>query len=131
MTEFVTIAVNGTLMRGLALNANLTNNGANFLREARTAPCYRLWSIAGRYPAMLKSATGGTAIALELWDIPPVGLVQVLLAEPPGLAIGKLALQDGTEALGVLAEPWLIEGQPEITALGGWRAYLASQALYR
>jgi hypothetical protein len=32
-------------------------------------------------------------------------------------------LSDGSEVLGVLAEPWLVKGQKEITSLGGWRAY--------
>lgn len=38
----VMLAVNGTLMRGLELNANLLAVGARFLREARTAPIYAL-----------------------------------------------------------------------------------------
>jgi hypothetical protein len=29
--------------------------------------------------------------------------------------------------LGVLGEPFLCEGQREITAFGGWRAYVASR----
>ena len=43
--EHVKLAVNGTLMRGLPLEKNLLDAGAVFLREAATAPCYRLWSI--------------------------------------------------------------------------------------
>jgi hypothetical protein len=41
----VRLAVNGTLMRGLALNGNLLAVGATFHREATTIPTYRLWSI--------------------------------------------------------------------------------------
>ena len=33
----------------------------------------------------------------------------VLSNEPAGLAIGKIKLADGTEMLGVLVEPWLVE----------------------
>ncbi len=47
----------------------------------------------------------------------------MLLREPPGLSIGKIEFDDGTETLGVLAEPALVEGHPEITHLGGWRAF--------
>jgi hypothetical protein len=121
----VALAVNGTLMRGLALNANLLDAGAAFVREAVTAPVYRLWSIGDRHPAMVRVATGGAAIALEVWAVPPEGLVSILLAEPPGLSIGKVRLADGEEVLGVLGEPILCEGMKEITSYGGWRAYLA------
>ena len=121
------LAVNGTLMRGLALNANLLAAGATFVREARTAPVYRLWSIDDRHPAMVRVAAGGAAVAVEVWSVPAAGLVEILLKEPPGLAIGKVRLEDGGEVLGVLGEPILCEGQREITAHGGWRAYVAAR----
>ncbi len=121
----VFLAVNGTLMRGLELNPNLLRVGATFVREDTTAPEYRIWSIGDRHPAMLRFPGGGAAVALEVWSVPRTGLAAVLLAEPPGLSIGKIVLADGTEVLGVLGEPWLCEGQPEITRFGGWRGYRA------
>ena len=51
----------------------------------------------------------------------------MLLSEPPGLCIGKVLLDDGTVVLGVLGEPFLCEGQREITEYGGWRAYIAAR----
>jgi hypothetical protein len=118
------LAVNGTLMRGLELNPNLLRVGATFVREDRTQACYRLWSIDDCHPAMLRTPGQGARIALELWDVPLAGLAQVLLSEPPGLAIGKVVLEDGTIVLGVLGEPFLCEGKREITEFGGWRAYM-------
>ncbi len=123
--ETVQLAVNGTLMRGLELNANLLAVGATFVREAMTEPRYRLWSIDDRHPAMMRVATGGAAIALEIWDVPTTGLTEILLREPPGLCIGKVRLADGEEVLGVLGEAILCEGKREITQWGGWRAYIA------
>ncbi len=123
--EKTLLAVNGTLMRGLELNPNLLAVGATFVREAETEPCYRLWSIDDRHPAMLRTPGEGTAIAVELWDVPLAGLARVLLSEPAGLAIGKVALGDGTMVLGVLGEPFLCAGQHEITEYGGWRQYVA------
>jgi gamma-glutamylcyclotransferase (GGCT)/AIG2-like uncharacterized protein YtfP len=117
--------VNGTLMRGLALNRNMLDNGARFVREAATAPLYRLWSIGDQYPGMLRVREGGHEIAVELWDVDAPGLVRILEGEQPGLAVGRVRLADGSEVLGVLAEPYRIEGQVEITAAGGWRAYAA------
>ena len=122
MTD-VLLAVNGTLMRGLELNPNLLNVGATFVQETTTAPIYRLWSINDVHPAMMRVATGGTAIALEVWSVPAAGLAEILLNEPPGLCIGKVQLADGKEVLGVLAEPILCEHQKEITQFGGWKAY--------
>ena len=122
----VLLAVNGTLMRGLELNANLVEAGATFVRETRTAPVYRLWSIDDRHPAMIRFETGA-AIAVEVWSVPSEGLATILLGEPPGLCIGKVRLDDGTETLGVLGEPALCEGKREITSYGGWRAYVAAR----
>ena len=123
----VKLAVNGTLMRGLELNPNMVNAGATFVREAATVPAYRLWSIDDRHPAMIRVASGGVSVALEVWAVPPEGLAQILLQEPPGLCIGKVTLADGEEVLGVLGEPLLCEGQREISPHGGWRAYIASK----
>ena len=122
----VELAVNGTLMRGLTLNPNLLNVGAKFVRETATEPAYRLWSIDDRHPAMIRVASGGVAVAVEVWALPAEGLATVLLQEPPGLAIGKVKLADGSTVLGVLGEPILCEGKKEITSFGGWRAYTAS-----
>ena len=122
----VRLAVNGTLMRGLALNGNLLAVGATFEREATTMPSYRLWSINDRHPAMVRASRDGAAIAVEVWTVPAAELATILLGEPPGLCVGKVRLADGEETLGVLGEPVLCEGQREITQYGGWRAYVAA-----
>jgi len=123
---FIPLAVNGTLMRGLELNHNLLALGAKFDREAFTAPCYRLWSIDDRHPAMQRVSSAGRSIALEIWLVPSIGLANLLLGEPEGLAIGRILLADGTTLMGVLAEAFLCNGQTEITSFGGWRAYQAA-----
>ena len=121
------LAVNGTLMRALELNSNLIDAGARFVREDQTDACYRIWSIGDRHPAMLRTPGEGAHVALELWEVPVEGLAGILLAEPPGLAIGKVVLRDGSVVLGVLGEPFLCAGQTEITEFGGWRTYVASK----
>jgi hypothetical protein len=122
------LAVNGTLMRGLELNPFLEETGATFVREDVTAPVYRLWSIGDRHPAMMRVASGGAGVAVELWSVPPDAFAPILANEPPGLSIGKVLLADGAVELGVLGEPILCEGEQEITAFGGWRAYLRAKA---
>ncbi|MCA6501377.1 MAG: glutamyl-tRNA amidotransferase [Pseudanabaena sp. M135S2SP2A07QC] len=125
--NMIDFAVNGTLMRGLELNGNLQKVGAVFVREDVTASMYRLWTIADRHPAMLRVRENGQAIALEIWSVTPDALGAILLSEPAGLCIGKIVLADGQEVLGVLGEPFLCEGQKEITSYGGWRAYTAKR----
>ena len=122
------IAVNGTLMRGLALNKNLLAAGARFIREDRTAPCYRLWSVDDRYPGMLRTNQGdGAAIEVEIWEVSEKGLVDILDQEPPGLTLGRVQLTAGVEVMGVLAEPYQVEGMSEITQYEGWRGYLSAR----
>lgn len=125
--EPLLLAVNGTLMRGFELNGNLLAAEARFVRETRTEPAYRLWSIGDRHPGMIRVRAGGVAVEVEVWAVPPAGLAAVLIAEPPGLSVGKVKLADGQTVLGVLAEPALCEEQTEITRFGGWRAYLAAR----
>lgn len=127
MTQTTQIAVNGTLMRGLVLNPNLIEVGATFVREDATAPCYRLWTVGDRHPAMIRTTDGsGTAVLVEVWEIPLVGLASVLAKEPAGLTIGKVLLADESEMLGVVGEPFLVENEREITEFAGWRAYTDS-----
>lgn len=123
MTETSLLAVNGTLMRGLKLNPNLTNVGGVFVREAKTDAHYRLWSINDDHPAMIRTREPNAEVALEIWELPLAAFAKVLSNEPAGLSIGKVKLDDGSEVLGVLGEPWLVEGQHEITDTGGWRNY--------
>jgi hypothetical protein len=125
ISKDVLLAVNGTLMRGLELNPNLISAGATFVRETATIAAYRLWSIAGRHPAMIRMDEGGASIAVEVWSVPAAGLASILQNEPAGLCIGKVRLADGSEVLGVLGEPMLCKDQVEITSFGGWRQYVA------
>ena len=125
----VKLAVNGTLMRGLELNGNLTSIGANFLREDATEPTYRLWSINDRHPAMQRVTSGGVSVAVEVWEVPAAGLADILMNEPPGLAVGKVRMKNGEIVLGVLGEAILCQGAREITQHGGWRAYIAESTL--
>jgi hypothetical protein len=126
----VLLAVNGTLMRGLKLNPNMVAARAVFVGEATTEPAYRLWTINDDHPAMIRVTDGtGVKVAVEVWSVPPEGLAGILLNEPPGLSIGKVRLDDGTIVLGVLGEPALVEGHREITAYGGWRAYVAASGI--
>jgi carbamate kinase len=126
----VLLAVNGTLMRGLKLNPNMLAAKATFVRETTTEAAYRLWSIDDDHPAMVRYTDGtGVEVVVEVWAVPAAGLAAILVNEPPGLSVGKVRLADGTTVLGVLGEPALVQGQREISAYGGWRAYVAAAGI--
>ena len=59
----VTLFVNGTLMRGLALHSNL--DGAEFLGEALTIPQYRIYSIDDIHPGMFELDDGEDRILIS------------------------------------------------------------------
>ena len=115
----------GAHMSGLPLNHQLTSRGGRFVREAATAPEYRLHAIGPR-PGLLRVApgTGGAAVAGEVWAVPTAVIGDLLAEVPAPLSFGTVELDHGP-CLGFLAEAAGIDGMPDITALGGWRAYLA------
>jgi gamma-glutamylcyclotransferase (GGCT)/AIG2-like uncharacterized protein YtfP len=119
----VELFVNGTLMRGLSLHANLT--GAEFVGECRTAPVYRLYSVGDVHPGMFEVAEGGVAVEGELYRVPEDVLRRVEAGEPPGLYRDRVRLEDGRVVQGILYPRALAEGvHPDISAYGGWRAYV-------
>ncbi len=116
----------GAHMAGLPLNPQLLRHGGRFLREARTAPLYRLHDLGGR-PGMFRAAHGAR-IAGEVWAVPLAGLGPFLAEIPPPLGFGRVTLEDGATPLSFLAEPEGVRGAPDITQTGGWRAHLAGRA---
>ncbi len=120
--EDVVLFVNGTLMRGLALHANL--DGAELLGPARTAPRYRLYSIGDVHPGMFEVDQGGVSVAGELYRVPPEVLRRVEAGEPPGLYRGPVQLEDGRVVQGILYPRERAEGvHRDISNYGDWRRY--------
>jgi gamma-glutamylcyclotransferase (GGCT)/AIG2-like uncharacterized protein YtfP len=119
----IELFVNGTLMRGLALHANL--DGAEFLGEARTAPRYRIYSIGDIHPGMFEVAEGGVSVPGEMYRLPEDVWSRVEAGEPPGLYKGPVALDDGRVMDGILFPREQAEGvHRDISEYGGWRAYV-------
>ena len=117
--------VNGTLMRGLKLHSNL--DGAEFVETTRTAPRYRLFSIGDVHPGMFRVDEGGISVAGELYRVPESVWARVEAGEPPGLYRGDVELADGRSVPGILFSRDLVAGHRDISAFGGWRAYVASR----
>jgi allophanate hydrolase len=127
------IAVVGAHMSGLPLNGELLALQGRLLRTAHTLPCYRLFRLPGGppfRPGLLRVADGaGHAIALEVWALPRARIGELLAAIPAPLGLGTLRLEDGSAPKGFLVEAEGTRGAEDISAHGGWRAWLASQAV--
>ncbi len=128
----VRIAVVGAHLRGQPLHHQLADRGALPVSSTRTAPTYRLFALATSppKPALVRVAADdplGATIEVEVWDVSPETFASFVDEVPAPLAIGRVVLADGSDVAGFTCEPVaLADDPPEITAFGGWRAYLAA-----
>jgi len=125
--ETVKLAVVGAHLKDMPLHWQLTSREARFVGEAKTAPAYRLYAMAGSVPpkpALVHSADGAQ-IALEIYELDMAAFGSFVADVPPPLAIGTVTLEDGSLVKGFVAEPRAIVNAEDITDLGGWRAYIA------
>ncbi|WP_348521634.1 allophanate hydrolase [Bosea sp. ANAM02] len=125
----IEIAVVGAHLSGMPLNGELTALGASFVRATATAACYRLYALPGGPPArpgLIRVGAGGAAVALEIWALPAEGFGRFVAGIPSPLGIGTLELADGARVKGFLCEATATERARDVTAFGGWRAFVAS-----
>jgi len=126
----IAIAVVGAHLSGMALNGELTTLGGRLLEEAATAPDYKLYALdtTPPKPGMLRVEPGaGSTIKLELWALSAASFGKFVAAIPPPLGIGTIRLADGRGIKGFLVEPAAITGARDISAFGGWRAFMAQK----
>ncbi|GAA1568997.1 allophanate hydrolase [Dactylosporangium maewongense] len=123
----------GAHLTGQPLNHQLTEAGGRLLRQVRTAPQYRLHCLTTEppKPGLVRVLDGGAAVEGELWELPPAAVGPFLAALPSPMALGKVHLDDGSTVTGFLCEAVAVADAPDITAHGGWRAYLASLRQHR
>ncbi|MCX7693526.1 allophanate hydrolase [Tepidimonas taiwanensis] len=123
----VRVAVVGAHLSGLPLNAQLTGRGGRLVTATRTAPRYRLYALPdGKRPGLARVASGGAAIACEVWELPLDQFGSFVAGIPAPLGMGQVELADGTLVNGFICEPIGIADARDITAFGGWRAWLAA-----
>jgi allophanate hydrolase len=127
----IALAVVGAHLSGMPLNRELTASGARLLEESATAADYRLFLLPGApaKPGLLRVDGGGAAIAVELWAMPADAFGRFVANVPPPLAIGTLTLADGRTVKGFLVEAAATAGARDISAFGGWRAFMAQMKL--
>ena len=121
------VVVCGAHLDGLPLNWQLRQRGGRLLEATQSSPDYRLYALAGGppyRPGMVRVADGGAAIAVEVWELPSSELGSFLTGIPAPLGLGKVQLADGRWETGFICEPYGLAGASDITAFGGWRAFL-------
>lgn len=120
------VAVVGAHLSGQPLNPQLLALGAEWERTTTTAAAYRLYALATTppKPGLVRTGAGGGAVEAEVWRLPAEGLGRLLAELPRPMALGRVELADGTHVPGFLCAPEALEGARDITAHGGWRAYL-------
>jgi allophanate hydrolase len=126
--QMVKLAVVGAHLGGMPLHWQLTTRDAELVRRCKTAPTYRLYAMANTTPpkpALVHVGEGGAAIEVEVYALGVEAFGSFVVEVPPPLAIGTVTLDDGSEVKGFVAEPRALDGAEDITALGGWRAYIA------
>ena len=124
--QTVKLAVVGAHLKDMPLHWQLTSREARFVGAFETAPSYRLYAMADSVPpkpALVHSEEGGP-IALEVYELGVAEFGSFVAEVPAPLAIGTVTLADGSSVKGFVAEPRAMTGAEDITALGGWRAYI-------
>lgn len=126
----VELAVVGAHLRGMPLNFQLTDRGAELVEATKTAKDYKLFALKGSEPAKpgLAKVPGfdGDGIEIEIWRIGEKEFGSFTNEVPPPLAIGNLETQDGRIFKSFVCEGYALEDAEDITAFGGWRAYWSS-----
>ena len=125
--DTINVVVCGAHLDGLPLNWQLKERGATLLEKTQSAPCYKLFALAGGppfRPGMQRVNSGGNAIEVEVWQVPKAQFGSFVAEIPAPLGIGKVELADGRWESGFICEGYGFEGAKDITELGSWRAHM-------
>lgn len=125
------LLVVGGHLSGQPLNGQLTGLGARLVESCRTASVYGFYALPGtpRRPGMVRRSDGaGVSVEGEVWEMTHEAFGRFVAAIPTPLGVGQVDLADGRTVCGFLCEASAVEGTQDISAFGGWRAFIASQA---
>lgn len=125
------IVVVGAHLSGMPLNHELVSLGGKLAKSCRTAGDYRLFVLPNTKPAkpglIRLPGFAGEGLEVEVWKLAPAAFGRFVQNIPAPLGIGKITLDDTTQVSGFLCEAHAIADAEEVTAFGGWRAYVRSK----
>jgi allophanate hydrolase len=128
--QTVQVAVVGAHLEGMPLHWQLVSREAKLVALTKTAPVYKLYAMTDTIPmkpALIRVAEGGAAIEVEVYELSLEHFGSFTVEVQPPLAMGTVTLESGEQIKGFVAEPRAIDGAKDITELGGWRAFMATQ----
>ena len=123
----ITVAVFGAHLSDQPLNGLLRAWGATFVSTCVTEPVYRMHLLAGglRRPGLVRVASGGVAIAGELWRLPAAGFGRLVESVTSPLAIGTVECAEVGSVKGFVCEAVGAQGTRDISDYRNWRGFLA------
>lgn len=130
-TQQIQIAVVGAHLSGQPLNWQLQDRNARLVRTTRTAAGYSFYALPDTTPpkpGLVRDGKGAGGIEVEIWEMSDSAFGSFVALIPPPLGIGTLELEDGTSVKGFLCEAYAVAGAEDITATGGWRAWLGQRS---
>jgi len=126
----IDLAVCGAHLEGQPLHHQLSSRQAELVERTRTATTYRFYALDTTPPKpglVFEPGFAGPGIEVEVWRLAPAAFGAFVAEVPAPLVIGKVQLADGREVSGFLCEPRAVVGARDITAFGGWRAFVAER----
>ena len=124
--ECMQLAVVGAHLNGMPLHYQLTDRKAHLVKACKSAKSYHLFALPNTNPpkpGLVRTHINGSAIDLEIYEIPISEMGSFLNLVPSPLGIGNIELEDGTWVKGFICEPYALEGATDISNFGGWKPY--------
>jgi hypothetical protein len=124
----ILIGVCGAHMSGLALNWQLTDLNATFVKQTKTKKGYRLFVLENKNPirpGMVFDSSSSSKIDVEVWSMPVQNFGKFMKQIASPLGIGTVFLEDESSVYGFLCESDYVKDAKEISELKSWRAFLA------
>lgn len=125
VNDHVEVVVCGAHLEGQPLNWQLQERGSFLLEKTSSSDNYKLYVLSdGKRPGMVRSATGGAAIDVEVWSMPVANFGSFVAGIPAPLGIGKVELASGRWVSGFICDAYGLDGAQDITELGAWREWV-------
>ena len=132
MTDHLELVVFGAHLRDGPLSHQLTDLGAHWAGEIKTAPRYRMSVLptVPPKPAVTRMPEGaeGASLMGHRWLLSPAALGLFLAALPAPMQLGKVEFDDGTWRTGFGCDGSAATGK-DISSFGSWPAAIAAGAV--
>ena len=127
----IDLFVCGSHMTGLPLNPQLRELGGQFLRNAETAPHYRMFLLSAtehlpERPGLVRWDEKTACLPGEIWRLPLENFGAFMLKIRYPLGISQVKLKDGEMEYGFCCDSAGLD-YPEITDFKGWRSFLSQR----